>query len=95
MITGTFMVAAANKTVGPTGANLAWVVAGCAALPSAFVWSTAARRWGRLKPLVVAFSLQGAGIVLPALFIAAASVAAAGALLIPDASARTPVRERS
>jgi predicted MFS family arabinose efflux permease len=40
-------------------------VAGCAALPSAFLWSTAVRRWGRLKPLVVAYFLQAAGIVLP------------------------------
>ncbi|GFO53183.1 MFS transporter [Geomonas sp. Red276] len=67
IITGTFMVAAANATVGPTGANLAWVVAGCAALPSAFLWSLAAHRWGRLKPLVVAFFLQAAGVILPAL----------------------------
>ncbi len=65
IITGTFMVAAANATVGPTGAHMAWIVAGCAALPSAFLWSTAARRWGRLKPLVIAFFLQAAGIVLP------------------------------
>ncbi|AJE04315.1 YbfB/YjiJ family MFS transporter [Geobacter pickeringii] len=80
IITGTFMVAAANATVGPTGAHLAWVVAGCAALPSAFLWSTAARRWGRLKPLVVAFFLQGAGIILPAALNGAAALFA-GALL--------------
>lgn len=80
IITGTFMVTAANATVGPSGAHLAWVVAGCAALPSAFLWSTAARRWGRLKPLVVAFFLQGAGIVLPALLPGAAALIA-GALL--------------
>ncbi len=65
IITGTFMVAAATATIGPAGASGAWVVAGCAALPSAFLWSTAARRWGRLKPLVVAYFLQAAGIVLP------------------------------
>ncbi len=65
IITGTFMVAAATATVGPAGASGAWVVAGCAALPSAFLWSVAARRWGRLKPLVVAYFLQAAGIVLP------------------------------
>lgn len=65
IITGTFMVAAATAAVGPAGANGAWVVAGCAALPSAFLWSTAARRWGRVKPLVVAYFLQAAGIVLP------------------------------
>ncbi|MCM0081235.1 YbfB/YjiJ family MFS transporter [Geomonas sp. Red32] len=67
IITGTFMVAAANATVGSTGAQLAWVVAGCAALPSAFLWSLAAHRWGRLKPLVAAFFLQSAGVILPAL----------------------------
>ncbi|HJV34268.1 YbfB/YjiJ family MFS transporter [Geomonas sp.] len=66
IITGTFMVAAALATVGPSGAHLAWVVAGCAALPSAFLWSIAARRWGRLKPLMAAFFLQAAGILLPA-----------------------------
>lgn len=66
IITGTFMVAAANATVGPAGARLAWIVAGCAALPSAFLWSTVARRFGRLKPLVAAYLLQSIGIILPA-----------------------------
>jgi predicted MFS family arabinose efflux permease len=80
IITGTFMVAAANAAVGPAGAHLAWIVAGCAALPSAFLWSTAARRWGRLKPLVVAYFLQGAGIVLPSVM-AGAAAQVAGALL--------------
>lgn len=80
IITGTFMVAAAKATVGATGANLAWVVAGCAALPSAFFWSTLARRWGRLKPLVAAFFLQGAGIILPSVVPGAAAVVI-GALL--------------
>lgn len=68
IITGTFMVAAAISAVGPTGAHLAWIIAGCAALPSAFLWSIAARRWGRLKPLIAAFFLQGIGILLPAVF---------------------------
>ncbi len=80
IITGTFMVAAAKASVGPTGAHVAWIVAGCAALPSAFFWSTAARRWGRLKPLVAAFFLQAAGIVLPSLIPGAVAVIA-GALL--------------
>lgn len=65
IITGTFMVAAANAAVGQAGACAAWVVVGCAALPSAFLWSIAARRWGRLKPLVVAYFLQASGVVLP------------------------------
>lgn len=80
IITGTFMVAAANATVGPRGAQLAWVVAGCAALPSAFLWSMAARKFGRLKPLVTAFFLQAVGIVLPALVPGALAVVA-GAFL--------------
>ena len=67
IITGTFMVAAATVTVGPAGGNVAWMAAGCAALPSAFLWSTAARKWGRMKPLLVAFFLQAAGIALPAI----------------------------
>jgi MFS family permease len=80
IITGTFMVAAANASVGPRGAGVAWVITGCAALPSAFLWSTAARRWGRLKPLVAAFFLQAAGIVLPSVVPGAAALVV-GALL--------------
>ncbi|HEY6838924.1 MAG TPA: YbfB/YjiJ family MFS transporter [Geobacteraceae bacterium] len=80
IITGTFMVAAAKATVGPTGAEVAWLAAGCAALPSAFLWATAARRWGRLKPLVVAYFLQAVGVVLPSVLPGAAAVVV-GALL--------------
>ncbi len=65
IITGTFMVAAAESTIGPAGARVAWIVVGCAALPSAFFWSKSARRWGRLKLIVVAFILQAGGIILP------------------------------
>ncbi|MBJ6723357.1 YbfB/YjiJ family MFS transporter [Geomesophilobacter sediminis] len=80
IITGTFMVAAAKATVGAAGAQIAWVAAGCAAFPSAFLWSQAARKWGRLKPLVAAFLIQATGIVLPAL-VGGAPAVVAGALL--------------
>jgi len=80
IITGTFMVAAAQATVGAAGAQFAWIVAGCAALPSAFLWSSAARRWSRPALLVAAYLLQAIGIVLPAVFSGALALVA-GAVL--------------
>jgi predicted MFS family arabinose efflux permease len=74
IITGTFMVAAANATVGASGARLAWFIAGCAALPSAFIWSQLARKRGRIQPLLAAYLLQAMGIVLPAVFSGAAAL---------------------
>lgn len=68
IITGTFLVAAARTTFDSAGAAGVWIVAGCAAIPSALLWSLAARRYGTLQPLVAAYVLQAIGIVLPVFF---------------------------
>lgn len=68
IITGTFLVAAARTTFDSAGAAGVWIVAGCAAIPSALLWSLAARRFGTLQPLVAAYMLQAIGIVLPVFF---------------------------
>lgn len=68
IITGTFLVAAARTTFDSAGAAGVWIVAGCAAIPSALLWSLAARRYGTLRPLVAAYVLQAIGIVLPVFF---------------------------
>lgn len=68
IITGTFLVAAARSTFGPSGAAAAWIVAGLAAIPSAWLWTRAARRRGPLPPLIGAHLLQAIGVALPAVF---------------------------
>ncbi|HWI41048.1 MAG TPA: YbfB/YjiJ family MFS transporter, partial [Verrucomicrobiae bacterium] len=67
IITGTFMVAAARSVFGASGAAAAWVIAGCAAAPSAYFWSKLAKIRGPLPPLAAAHLMQAAGIALPAL----------------------------
>ncbi len=67
IITGTFMVAAAGMRIDPQQAHLIWVVAGLAAIPSAFFWSYAAQRIGRVRALFFALVLQSIGIIIPAL----------------------------
>lgn len=68
IITGTFLVAAARTTFDSAGAASVWILAGCAAIPSAFLWSLAARRHGILRPLILAHLLQACGIALPVFF---------------------------
>lgn len=68
IITGTFLVAAARTTFDSGGAASVWILAGCAAIPSAYLWSLAARRHGALRPLILAHGLQAVGIALPVFF---------------------------
>ncbi|WP_429884999.1 YbfB/YjiJ family MFS transporter [Geoalkalibacter halelectricus] len=68
IITGTFLVAAAGTVFEAAGAAGVWIVAGCAAIPSAFLWSQAARRFGALPSLIAAYFLQAIGIALPVFF---------------------------
>ncbi|KIH76559.1 Cyanate permease [Geoalkalibacter ferrihydriticus] len=80
IITGTFLVAAAGTVFDAAGAAGVWIVAGCAAVPSAFLWSQAARRYGALRSLIAAYLLQALGIALPVFFAHPAGVVV-GALL--------------
>lgn len=43
-----------------------WVIVGVAALPSTFIWDRIARRFGATRALLLAYVLQGAGMLLPA-----------------------------
>ncbi len=61
----TFLVALIQAhTNSPVTAKLSWVVTGCAAAFSPPVWQHAARK-GYIRILILAFFLQGVGILLP------------------------------
>jgi MFS family permease len=77
----TFLVTLVQAvTSSPEIARASWVVTGCAAALSAPLWRFAARR-GYLPMLILAFLLQGGGMLLPA--ISSSSIAAlSGGLLI-------------
>ncbi|MGE6331610.1 YbfB/YjiJ family MFS transporter [Stenotrophomonas sp. NPDC077659] len=49
-----------------------WVIVGVAALPSTFAWDRIARRMGATRALLLAYVLQGAGMLLPAVSASAA-----------------------
>ena len=65
IIAGTFLVAAIDQSAPATVGSSAWVLVGLAALPSAALWAWLSRTWSRPTLLIVAFIVQGAGIVLP------------------------------
>ncbi|WP_449371398.1 YbfB/YjiJ family MFS transporter [Thiomonas sp.] len=68
VISATFIVAILVKL--PLLASLGgwvWVIVGLAAAPSSFVWDRLARRLGDIQALLLAFGLQTASIVLPAM----------------------------
>lgn len=68
IITGTFIVSIANESTSFQGdAVFVWFVVGIAAIPSCFIWSKLAQRWGYVMTLFIAMLLQSLGIVLPAL----------------------------
>ncbi|MFJ7406798.1 MULTISPECIES: YbfB/YjiJ family MFS transporter [unclassified Lysinibacillus] len=67
IITGTFIVSIAKESTSFQGdAVFVWFVVGIAAIPSCFIWSKLAQRWGYVKTLFIAMLLQAFGIVLPA-----------------------------
>lgn len=81
IIAGTFLVAAVGQGGGPAWlGSSAWVVVGLAAAPSAALWALASTRWSQPGLLVIALTLQAAGIALAAL-VGGPTAALLGALL--------------
>lgn len=75
IITGTFLVAMANKIPTLQGfASYCWVLVGLAAIPSCVVWPYVANRWGYVVALVTAYFLQAIGVLMTAIFPTAVSV---------------------
>lgn len=74
IITGTFIVAIAEQSSAISfEPSIVWVVVGFAAIPSCILWSTLAKKWGLVKSLVIAMSLQAVGIALPVFSLTEAS----------------------
>ena len=66
IVTGTFIVSIAEKTSAfHSDATLVWMMVGVAAIPSCFIWSLLAKKWGYVTSLVLAMILQSLGIVMP------------------------------
>jgi MFS family permease len=67
VISATFTVAIVEREPALAGQGaLAWALVGLAAMPAVFVWDKVARRWGDTRALLLAFGLQTAAVVLPA-----------------------------
>lgn len=65
-VSGTFLVAIAKAMPQLHAlAEVLWIVVGLAAVPSAVLWSTLARRTGLVNALIAAYAVQAAAIVLP------------------------------
>lgn len=68
IVTGTFMVSVFRASEGlGRYAELAWIVAGAAAVPSCVLWTLFAARRGFAAALLLACLLQAVGILLPAI----------------------------
>ncbi|UAC48434.1 YbfB/YjiJ family MFS transporter [Bacillus aquiflavi] len=66
IISGTFLVTLVQNIPGLNHIpSLSWVFVGIAAAPSCILWSLAAKRWGHLPTLQLAFALQTVGVILP------------------------------
>ncbi|MFC0275023.1 YbfB/YjiJ family MFS transporter [Metabacillus herbersteinensis] len=69
IVTGTFIVSIAEKTSSfSSDATLVWMVVGLAAVPSCIIWSSLAKKWGYVKSLVFAMTIQSVGIAMPVLW---------------------------
>ncbi len=67
VISATFTVAIVEREPALAGQGaLAWALVGLAAMPAVFVWDKVARRLGDTRALLLAFGLQTAAVVLPA-----------------------------
>lgn len=67
VIGATFIVAILERLPVLQGrGGWVWVIVGLAALPSTFVWDRIARRVGATRALILAYLLQGVGMLLPA-----------------------------
>ena len=68
VISATFIVAILDKLpLLASKGGWVWVTVGLAAAPSSFAWDRIARAWGEIGALLLAFALQTASIVLPAI----------------------------
>ena len=68
VVSATFIVAILEKLPLLQGhGGWVWVLVGLAATPSSLAWDRAASRWGQLPALMLAYGLQIASILLPAL----------------------------
>lgn len=68
VISATFTVAIVEREPALAGQGaLAWALVGLAAMPAVFIWDRVARRLGEVPALLLAFGLQTASVVLPAL----------------------------
>lgn len=75
IVTGTFIVSIAKEIPSFHGdATVVWMVVGLAAIPSCIIWSELAKKFGFVKSLVLAMTLQAFGIALPALWVSQISV---------------------
>lgn len=81
IVTGTFLVAYAGQLPEAAAvSSWSWVVVGLAAIPSGWLWSAAAERFGYRYVIAAALALQTAGIVLPVAFPTSAGVLWSAAL---------------
>lgn len=64
IIIGTYLVALAGPIFGGSAAASTWVMAGLAAVPSPFVWSFIAERFGRRNALLSCYVLQIIGALV-------------------------------
>ncbi|HSH13107.1 MAG TPA: YbfB/YjiJ family MFS transporter, partial [Desulfurivibrionaceae bacterium] len=65
IVTATFLVAMITVTPGlETLAPYSWVAVGCAAAPSTVAWPLLARRIGSRQALLLAYLVQGSGILV-------------------------------
>lgn len=66
IVTGTFIVSIAEKTPSfSSDPTFVWMVVGLAAIPSCIIWSSLAKKWGYVKSLILAMTLQSLGISIP------------------------------
>lgn len=63
IIIGTYLVVLANPIFGSSAAAITWAVAGVAAIPSPYIWSAFAERFGRRHTLLSCYTLQVGGAV--------------------------------
>jgi len=68
VISATFTVAIVEREPALAGVGpLAWAMVGLAAMPAVFIWDLVARRVGEKRALLLAFGLQTASVILPAI----------------------------
>ncbi|MFK7913485.1 MAG: YbfB/YjiJ family MFS transporter [Pseudomonadales bacterium] len=86
IITATFIIeiaqqqAASNTATGP-GVNQIWLAAGIAALPSVWLWQSAANRFGNALVLAAAYMVEAIGVLIAAFGSSHGHLLLAGALL--------------